>query len=200
MNKLILIRHGETNINAIGKLHASNDTEMLNSIGITQMKKVADALVQYSPHKIFASKEKRAQESATIIAKELCVPVVAVDGLEERNWGEFSQKSYEEIRPFLESLSNEERYTFVPPNGESWEVCERRLIKTVQGIIQDNTNENVAIVTHGGAIRILMPFLLNTSIEETYKHDPRNASLTIFDITKDGFAKIKLDDISHLNS
>ena len=99
----------------------------------------------------------------------------------------------------MESLNREERYTFIPPNGESWKTCEDRLINAMRGIIQNNPNENIAVVTHGGAIRILMPFLLNLPIEETYKHDPRNASLTIFDITKDGFAKITLDAISHLN-
>jgi len=41
MSKLILIRHGETNTNALGKLHVSDDDESLNSVGRAQMENLS---------------------------------------------------------------------------------------------------------------------------------------------------------------
>jgi broad specificity phosphatase PhoE len=40
----------------------------------------------------------------------------------------------------------------------------------------------LVIITHGGVIRALMPYLLGVPKEESFKYDPPNASITIFEI------------------
>lgn len=196
MGKLILVRHGETSKNVKGRLHSTNDSEILNENGIAQMQKVADRLKEYSVFKIYCSKESRAVESADLLSKSLKIPKTIIDGLQERNWGEFSGKPWSTVQKVLDPMSLEERYTYVPKNGESWESFEKRLVGSIEKVIdKENT---IVVVTHGGAIRALMPYLLRVPKEESFKYDPGNASLTIFDYDGENYNIETIDDSRHL--
>ena len=189
MGKLILIRHGETEKNLNGILHAANDPETLNAKGKDQIKKTASKVKLLFPYKIYSSKERRAIESAQILSDELGIPVEKINGMQERNWGEFTGKSWSEVKAVLDPLSLDERYKYVPPKGESWRVFESRLIAAIKKIVKYD-KETVIVVTHGGAIRALMPYLLGVSREESFKYDPDNASLNVFHFENDKFTKV----------
>jgi broad specificity phosphatase PhoE len=196
--KLILIRHGETEKNVAGKLHSAKDAEELTEIGKEQMQATGRFLKRLRPSIIYSSEEKRANESAKILSEHCNIPFVLTKGLEERDWGDFSGKEWDKIKAVLDPMSLEERYTYIPPKGESWEGAEERMIKAIEMILKQNKEKTVAVVTHGGTIRILMPYFLGAPKEETFRHDPDNASLTIFDYLKGTFKKIKVNDTPHL--
>lgn len=200
MTKLILVRHGETGVNVEGKIHKHKDTECLTANGILQMEKTSDALRKYKPGVVYHSKTYRAKQSAEIIARSLETPIIEVEGLEERNFGDYAGLSYQELKEKagLENMSFEERYTFHPPNGESWRETEERLLKALSKILAENKGENVVIITHGGAIRIYMPILLGLAKEESYKYDPDNASITVFEYKDSKFTQVVYNDTSHL--
>jgi len=194
MGKLILIRHGETSKNVAGSLHFANDSEGLNEKGRFQIKRAAEKILEFSPSELFSSKEKRAVESAQVISSILVSPFKLIDGMEERNWGEFAGKSWEEIRKTLDPMSLEERYVYIPPGGESWKNFETRLITAINGVV-DKTKV-VVVVTHGGAIRALIPHLLGVAKEQSFEYDPDNASLTVFDYDGKGFKSVVINDTS----
>ncbi len=199
MKKLILIRHGQTRENTKGKLHGSEDSELLTEAGIEQMKKTAERLSEFSPGKIYASKKARAVQSGELIARELGIPLETIEGMEERNWGEFSGKWWRDVEKLLNRMSLDARFDYVPPGGESWRQFEMRLIGAIRTLLQQNKKEIVVIIAHGGAIRALMPFLLNAPKEESFKYDPDNASLTIFDRDSNGtLRQVAINDTSHL--
>lgn len=198
MKTLILVRHGETEKNVNKNLHSTNDPELLNETGRKQIKQTATKLKEYSPTKVYCSNEPRATESGEIIANSLGIPLQKIEGMQERNWGEFTGQSWEEVKKVLDPMTLEERYDYVPANGESWRTFETRLIQTIERIIEDNEG-SIVVVTHGGAIRALMPFLLNVPKEESFKYDPDNASLTIFEVTNSGFKKVAVNETFHLN-
>ena len=150
MGKLILIRHGQTAKNVGNSLHGADDPETLNEIGEKQIIEVVNKLQAYSPSKIYSSKERRALRSTEILAKVLEVPMEPVDGMQERNWGIFTGKSWSEVQAVLEPMTLGERYTYIPQNGESWRVFETRLIKAIKKITNDNLDKTVVVVTHGG--------------------------------------------------
>ena len=97
-------------------------------------------------------------------------------------------------------MTLDERYNYVPQGGESWKTFETRLIDAIKRISKKHENNNIIIVTHGGAIRALMPFLLGVSSEESFKYDPDNASLTIFNFSEGNFIKEIINDTTHLSS
>jgi broad specificity phosphatase PhoE len=198
MTKLILVRHGQTEKNIAGQLHHVDDREELNEVGIEQMLKTASKLKVLGPARVYASKGHRAVQSGELIAKELGVALEAIDGMQERNWGDFSDKTWNEVQKMLETMSLDERYTFTPPHGESWEQFEKRLVAAIGTLLEKNQDGPVVVITHGGAIRALMPYLLGAPKEESFKYSPDNASITIFSWESGAFRQICVNDTSHL--
>jgi broad specificity phosphatase PhoE len=199
MGRLILVRHGETDKNTSNSLHSANDPEKLNEKGRQQILLTAKKLKEYAPIKVYASKEIRAAESAKIISGTLNIPIKKVNGLEERNWGALTGRPWGDIKKILDPMSLTQRYEYVPEDGESWKTFEERLVKTIRTITDEDRDKTVIVVTHGGAIRALIPCLLNIPREESFKFDPQNASISIFDFQDNTFRKIAIDDVSHLS-
>ena len=150
--KLLFIRHGETTINEQGKVHSLSDSATLTKKGKQQIRSVipicTDHLVEY----IYCSPEPRAVESAHIISSANHTPVEFLPELRERNWGTWAEKPWGEIKKMLEDKTLEDRYTFVPPEGESWQQLAERLQKALMHIASQK-HKSVAIITHGGALR-----------------------------------------------
>jgi len=202
MTKIILVRHGQTQKNVQNKVHLHGDSERLTSLGVKQMEETVLALEKFNPDIVFCSREDRAGQSAKIISDELNLPLIEISGLEERNWGDYAGLSFQEIKDAtgMEKMDFNERYTFRPPNGESWKETEERLLKSLHKIISEYEGKTIVLVTHGGSIRIYMPNLLDVGKEESYKYDPDNASISIFDYQHGKFTKIIYNDTSHLSS
>lgn len=198
MIHLLLIRHGETDKNVIGAVHDYVDEAVLNNKGQMQLRRVAKAIKEYVPLELFCSREKRAVQSAQILGSILGSEISVINGVEERNWGEFAGKTWAEIQKVLDSLGMKERYEYKPPGGESWKSFEMRLINVVNTLVEDSKGKSVAIVTHGGAIRALLPYLLGVPKQESFKYDPDNASISVFGVAESKFVKVKINDTSHL--
>lgn len=198
MQKIILVRHGETSKNLNNKIHDNLDPEELNDNGVIQIQKTAKILEKYNPTVVYSSKEKRAIQSANIISANLNIQLKEIDNLQERNWGQLSGKPWSEIQAILDPLSLEERFTYIPPKGESWQTFESRLIVAVDSISDNHLNETFVIVTHGGVIRVLMPYLLGAPKEESFNYDPTNASITIFEKNNNQFKPVMINNTDHL--
>lgn len=143
MKKLILVRHGETNKNISNKLHQSGDLELLNENGVTQITKTKLAGIDV----VYHSLEARAVQSAKIISDLCGVTAVPLEGLQERNWGVYSNKPWSEVSKILEGLTLEERYLYIPENGESWKDFESRLISVIKNIVLIN-DFYITLITH----------------------------------------------------
>lgn len=198
MGKLILVRHGETDKNIGNSLHGLDDPETLNDTGRKQIISTSVKLKTFSPSKIYSSKERRALESAKILSNNLDIPIEDLAGLQERNWGIFTGKPWGDVKKVLDPMTLDERYNYVPQDGESWKTFETRLIASIKKVTKDNPDKTIVVVTHGGAIRALMPFLLSVPREESFKYDPANASLTILDFEGDKFTQVVINDTTHL--
>lgn len=198
MLKIILIRHGETNKNVQGVLHRRNDEEGLSKLGITQIEKTAEKLKEELPFVLYSSDEKRSRQSANIIAEALNVEAHVLRDVHERDWGDLSGKPWGEIQAILEKLTLNERFEYIPPKGESWKAFEERLGSAVEKVLSEQEEKTVVIVTHGGAIRALIPYLLKIAKEESFKYDPDNASISIFLIHNGEKRAEVINDTSHL--
>ncbi len=179
-------------------MHTTEDPELLTETGIEQITKTAEKLKEFNPIKIYSSQEARAVQSGKLIADILGVDFETIDDMRERNWGDWSDRSWSEVQEILEPMNLQERYTFIPPRGESWEHFEKRLIQSINSLLGKHWSETIVVVSHGGAIRALMPYLLSVPKEESFKYSPDNASLTVFNM-ENGIAKpVTLNDTSHL--
>lgn len=193
MKELILIRHGETNKNVQGNIHDPNDPEQLNLTGIGQMQHAAQRVLSMGVERVYSSNQLRAIQSGQIVADTLHLPLTVVEGMQERQWGNFAGKPWLEVEALLEQMPLGERFVYTPPGGESWESFESRLVAAITKISSENPNKTVVVVTHGGAIRALIPHLLAVSREESFKYQPKNASLTIFDFSGTTVRLVNMD-------
>ncbi|TSC88367.1 MAG: alpha-ribazole phosphatase [Microgenomates group bacterium Gr01-1014_16] len=195
--KLIFIRHGETNKNIGNITHYTGDPTQLNDIGIDQIKITAKYLAKFNPKSVYSSPEKRTIQSAGTIAQAFKIKLDLLDEFKERNWGDWEGKPWEEIKKILDPMTLKERFTFIPPGGESWEQMENRIQSGLQSII--NNNKDSVIVTHAGTLRGLMPILKNEPREYSFKYDFKNASITIFEYQNGKFISITENSTAHLD-
>jgi broad specificity phosphatase PhoE len=138
---LLLVRHGETDWNAEGRLQGHTDRP-LTPFGREQAKKLAERLEGDGIAAVYASDLSRARETAEIVGERLGLTVVIDPDLREMNWGSW------------EGLTGPERdrVEFV---GETTEEHADRTLRAVRRIAEGHPGERVLVVTHGGSVRRL---------------------------------------------
>jgi 2,3-bisphosphoglycerate-dependent phosphoglycerate mutase len=139
MATLLLVRHGETDWNAEGRLQGHTDRP-LNEYGRAQAEKLARQLEGDGIAAIYASDLVRARETAEILARRLGVAVTVDPDLREKNWGNW------------EGLTPDERL-HVEYEGETTEEHRERTLRAVERIALAHPTDRVVVVTHGGSMR-----------------------------------------------
>jgi broad specificity phosphatase PhoE len=139
MTTLLLVRHGETDWNAAGRLQGHTDRP-LNEYGRRQARELAERLTGERIAAVYTSDLARARETAEIIAAPLDLEVVLEPGLREKNWGNW------------EGLTADERAS-VEYAGESTEAHRARVLDALNRIAEAHPGERVVVVTHGGSLR-----------------------------------------------
>ena len=175
--KIVFVRHGELEGENSSVLHGADDPVSLSDRGRHTMLSAAAVLKSMEIGMIVSSSEVRTKESAEIIARELSVPVRYTDELQGRKWGDFAGQAWSAVSETLGAKTLEERYKFIPPQGESWEQFERRILKAVDAATKDSMGKNVCIVSHGSVIRVLLPKVFGVPVEESLKMYPEYGSI-----------------------
>jgi probable phosphoglycerate mutase len=137
---LLLVRHGETDWNADGKLQGQTDRP-LSEYGRRQARQLADELADEDFAAIYASDLSRARETAEIVGERLGLPVALDPDLREKDWG-----TWEGLTPV-----ERDRVEFV---GESTEAHQERMLLALRRISERHPDGGrVLVVTHGGSMR-----------------------------------------------
>ena len=140
MTTLLLVRHGETDWNAEGRLQGHTDRP-LNDYGRRQAGELAERLAgEEEVDAIYASDLARARETAEIVGARLGLPVGVDPDLREKNWGTW------------EGLTGDER-VHVELVGESTAEHGERMLRALRRIAERHPEGRVVVVTHGGSLR-----------------------------------------------
>jgi broad specificity phosphatase PhoE len=139
MATLMLVRHGETDWNADGRLQGQTDRP-LSDFGRRQARQLAEELADDELEAIYASDLSRARETAEIVGERLGLPVLLDPDLREKDWGTW------------EGLTSVERdrVEFV---GETTEAHQERVLRALGRIAERHPDGRVLVVTHGGSMR-----------------------------------------------
>jgi alpha-ribazole phosphatase len=158
-----LIRHGEPEPHIRGRCYGSLDVA-LSPVGRNQMEQVARELKTEPLAAIYSSPQLRAKESARMVASHHSCDCEANPGLRELNFGDFEGRTYDEIAVLYPDLYRQwmDAPTTIPfPNGESFPEMRARVLEALKAILHQRDGQTVAIVTHGGVIRIAIAWVLD---------------------------------------
>ncbi len=137
---ICIVRHGETDWNAQGRLQGREDIE-LNDSGRQQAFKIAAYLSVGHWDVIVSSPLKRAYETAQIIARMLSVTEIEVEEqITERDYGEASGLWPDERRS---------RFPDGSPGQEDFELLRQRAMCGVEQIVKDHTGKRIVVISHG---------------------------------------------------
>jgi broad specificity phosphatase PhoE len=137
---LLLVRHGETDWNAEGRLQGHTDRP-LSDYGRRQARRLAEELEGEELEAIYSSDLARAHETAEIVGERLGLPVALEPELREKDWGTWEGLNAVE----------RDRVEFV---GESTEAHQERMLRALRRIAERHPGDGrVLVVTHGGSMR-----------------------------------------------
>ena len=167
--KLFLLRHGQTEYNATGRMQGQLDTE-LSAVGRKQADIAAQYLSRQHIGRIISSDLSRAKTTAQAVASKLDVPVEVDKRLRETNLGQWQGKSHAEVDGALPGARAQWRHdaTWAPPGGETrLEVAERAravVDEMMASWEQWDDDHALLLVAHGGTIGALTSALLDVPV------------------------------------
>jgi broad specificity phosphatase PhoE len=151
MGKLILVRHGRTDLNRPGReerLRAWKDIP-LDECGMQEAKDTAQQLAGLSVEIIYSSDLVRARQTAEAIQRVVKAPIVTTQNLRPWNLGKLAGQVVQDIIPILERLNRD--LTEKAPAGESFNEFYERYERQVRELLQvaNVSSSHVVAVTHG---------------------------------------------------
>jgi broad specificity phosphatase PhoE len=201
MATVYIVRHGETEWNAAGRIQGHTDVA-LSEKGRRQAKTLAQRLADVPFHAAYASDLRRASETAQIIVGERDIPLVTTPQLREYHKGVFEGLTNAEIErrypeQFAASVIND--LDFAPTGGESIRQTTSRLAAFVASLRERHPEDNLLVVGHGGSLRSAVVALLALPLEANWKFVMGNCALSIVETYPDNAVLRLYNDRSHLD-
>jgi len=201
MIRLYLIRHGETDWNKARRFQGWTDIE-LSAEGAEQARLLSERFKKINIDEIYASPLKRAVATAMPIAKIQGIEVTTKENFKEINFGEWEGMTAPEIsakygKEFDDFIVAPEKGVF--PGDISFDKVTNRIKEGLEEVLNGKEDKSIAIVSHGGIIRLMIKYLMGFEGEWYNKTWIDNTSISLIEIRKRGTLMRVLNDSSHLN-
>jgi broad specificity phosphatase PhoE len=182
--RLFLIRHGEVEPR-YHRVFGGGQIDMeLSPIGHEQAAALARYLERFPFDGIYSSPMRRVQQTLSQIVELQNKLAMILNDLREVDFGAWTGLSWEQvyqqfqISPFQWLDQLEEGLI---ENAETMSAFQQRVQRGLRMILDDCPEKTVAVVCHGGVIRMLLSILLDIPIRKTACFDIEYASVTIVD-------------------
>jgi probable phosphoglycerate mutase len=198
--ELVLVRHAETTMISDNRIHGQHDAPLTDR-GIAAAKKTAEYFRGQKFGAFYASSLGRAMRTAEIIGATINMQPLPIDGLRERNYGWLEGKPLALFEPDLTGP------VFMHPiikfalhvSGERDEEFPRRVVNSIEEIIQRHSGQKVLLVIHWGILSILTRYFRGEGMEGWQSVGPWKAcGITEYHKNGKGWQVIRTDDHSHL--
>jgi 2,3-bisphosphoglycerate-dependent phosphoglycerate mutase len=156
VTNVLLARHGETDWNRELRIQGSSDTE-LNDTGRRQAHALARELADVELAAVYSSGLSRARETAEIVAAGRNLEVHVDDDLRERSFGSWEGLTRHEVAQRFPDLGHHD--------GETDEELRGRVLRAIRRIAEAHPEEQVLVVSHGGALNALWHHAFGERIE-----------------------------------
>jgi broad specificity phosphatase PhoE len=165
---IYLVRHGQSNGNVTFVPGIPRPiTDPLTELGRTQANTAASYILtqKVQPVVIITSPYARTVDTAMIIQQALDVPLEKDDKLAEYNPGDWEGMHRDEFIERFTTIDPQERYTFRPPNGESW-LDEANRVHEVITRAEARKQTCLVLVSHYDPIKAVINLLTKRPITD----------------------------------
>lgn len=200
MTRLLLVRHGRSELNAAGRVQGWLDSP-LDELGREQAQQLAHRLRVEQPQAVYTSTLRRARQTAEVIAVALGIPLAADERLRERDAGALTGLNPAEIEeqfPEWVQQWRDSRRMAAPPQGEQPADFCARVVAVFDEIASRHPDGAVSVVTHGGVLATYLGHLLGLEPGRWAPFSFGNGSLTVVDLGTDGPRIRLVNDRCHL--
>lgn len=200
MTEFILIRHGETEWNATGRIQGHRSVP-LNARGLQQAHAVALRLKSESFDALYSSDLSRAVQTAEAIVQQTGHAIHTDPRLREWDLGVLSgltRTDAEKQYPNAYAIYRDSRIHDPVPDGESIFDRYRRMTTCLEDLAAIYPNKRLVVVTHGGPLGDCYYRAMNKPLHLPRDFELYNAGLNLFAI-QDGIWTLNTwGDIEHL--
>ena len=198
IGKLVIVRHGESEWNALGVWTGSRDVHLTEK-GFHQAAQLGQALKDFHIDMAFTSQQLRALETLEGIldaSQQFDVPFERSKALNERDYGDYTGLNKWQVRDQIgeETFERVRRdWDYPVPNGETLKMVYERVVPYYQQVIAAKLlqGKNVLIVSHGNAIRALMKYLESVSDADVSKLEMLLGDIVTYEINDQALMKHK---------
>jgi broad specificity phosphatase PhoE len=192
---LFLVRHATHGLLAeilVGRMPNIPLTEC----GRDQARRLAVRLSRESIAAVQSSPQQRARDTAAPIARALGVPLEIEDAVDEIDMGEWTGRSFEDLRTDPRwDFWNRARSLARVPGGESMIDVDRRVARHVERVCCARPDAKVVIVSHAEVIRAAVLRSLGLSLDSFARIEISPASVSTLAIGHWGAKILNLNEV-----
>jgi alpha-ribazole phosphatase len=181
--RLVLVRHGEPDESMHGRCYGSLDVP-LSAAGLRRAAAVGETLRSHEIEAVYSSPLQRAFDTARAVASAHGLEPIPRDALRELDFGELEGMSHEEIaseHPELYRFWMEDPSKVRFPGGEALSDLRARVLPEVAGIRERHAGQAVAVVAHGGVVRVVLADALELPDTAFFRLDQPYGALSVVD-------------------
>lgn len=193
MAYLVLVRHGQSEWNALG-LWTGQEDVALTEQGRAEARAAAEHLKELTLHKGYASGLTRAQQTLEEIRSALqhtTLETTHHEALNERHYGDYQAKNKWDIK---DSIGEEEftklrrSWDHPVPNGETLKDVHARVLPYYEETVLNDLKEgkNVIVAAHGNSLRALMKHLEEVDDESVHELEIGTGEVVMYEIDEAG--------------
>lgn len=215
---LWLIRHGQSEVNAKRDIVGQTGDSLLTEKGRNQAQLLGERLAykdKVSFDKVYSSDYTRAHDTAKI-ATGNNQPIILAPEVREYSAGDWTGNIRHQVYDVPTLLRMAAMTSaFLPPNGESMHMVERRASKWLEDtilynkLVQEEADrrhvlklppQNIFVFSHGMTIKCLLHYIMGFDQSFTWKLTLENTSISklYFSNYQEGWRLLTINDHAHL--
>jgi broad specificity phosphatase PhoE len=155
----------------------------LDDLGCRQMSRCAE-MISERPAAVQSSPQRRAQQSASILAWHFGLPVEIVPGVDEIDYGAWTSRTFSELEGDTRwNKWNTRRSAGRPPGGESMRALQQRMVRHLEQLRSAQADGPIVIVSHAEPIRAALLHYSRTPLDNflSIEVDPASVSTLAVD-------------------
>lgn len=168
MTTIYFVRHAEAQGNTEKRFNGITDSPLTEK-GVKQLEPLAERFKEIHLDAVYASPLSRTMQTAEAVNRYHGLEIIPEKGFIEIDGGSWEARTMDEVAkedPELAMLWGRDPVSFKAPGGESVKEVFDRTSEALLKVIRENSGKDIAIVSHGCALRCMMCFLATGDLSQ----------------------------------